>query len=151
VRRALVARRRYAVHPLVLALAALAVTACGPSFQAVYEGDVQFEHCYGLDMGTASAEAKRGCWRTWVASYTYGQARDRIDYAATRLNELASAPLSDLASAAPPPLPGCHAGSPMPKDAFVPPPNVSDGVASADASAPSPCPSVAQDSPRRIR
>jgi hypothetical protein len=137
-----------------LALAACA--ACGPSFQAVYEGDVQFEHCYGLDMGTATPEAKRSCWRTWVASYTYGQSRDRIDYAAKRLNQLAIDPAADVASTPSTLTPasamtgGCRQSVPLlPKDAFVPPPNVSDGH--ADAGTPEPCPSVAQDSARNMR
>ena len=122
----------------------------------MYEGDVQFEHCYGLDMGNAAPEAKRSCWRTWFASYTYGQSRDRIDYAARRLNQLAVGPGDDAAtvssalSGTSTPTGGCRPVIPLlPKDAFVPPPNVSDGH--ADAGAPAPCPSVAQDSARSIR
>lgn len=140
----------------VLALALAATAACGPSFQAVYEGDVQFEHCYGLDMGSAAPDAKRSCWRTWVASYTYGQSRDRVDYAAARLNQLAVDPGGEVATASSslsgssPLTGGCRPVVPLlPKDAFVPPPNVSDGH--ADAGAPAPCTSVAQDSARSVR
>ena len=113
--------------PIALALGLVAVVtlACGPSFQAVYESDVQFEHCYGLDMSTVSADAKRRCWQEWFAGYTYGQSRDRIDYAIARLTEPSSgaAAMGALAPAASAPA----AGSPLPKDAFVAPPNVSDG------------------------
>jgi hypothetical protein len=47
-----------------LALAGLA--GCGPSFQAVYDGDVRFEHCYALDESpNAPMAAKKDCWRDW--------------------------------------------------------------------------------------
>lgn len=117
---------------------------------------MQFEHCYGLDMGTAAPEAKRSCWRTWFASYTYGQSRDRIDYAARRMNQLSPDPGGEVAttssalSGTSAMTGGCRPVVPLlPKDAFVPPPNVSDGR--TDAGAPAPCASVAQDSARSIR
>jgi hypothetical protein len=116
---------------VTLGLAALATLTCGPSFQAVYESDVQFEHCYGLDMSTVSADVKRSCWQAWFAGYTYGQSRDRVDYASARLTEPSTGAIAmgavAPATSAPP------AGSPLPKDAFVPPPNVSDGQGDASA------------------
>jgi hypothetical protein len=116
----------------VAAAAALEGAAgCGPSFQAVYEGDVRFEHCYALDANTsAPATAKKDCWRDWTHNYTYGQSRDRIEYAGTRLSELSldqSLPSEDsrartaLVGNAPhkPRL----VAAPVPTNAFAPPPN----------------------------
>src|SRR5690349_4487799 len=72
---------------------ALAVAGCGPSFQALYEGDARFEHCYALDeSGTASMRQKSDCWRDWTLRYTYGQTRDRVEYAAARYRALTRAP-----------------------------------------------------------
>ena len=68
------------------------VVACGPSFQAVYECDVHFEHCYALDESGASVEAKKECWRDWLHGYTYGQSRDRVEYGGTRYSELSLDP-----------------------------------------------------------
>ena len=55
---------------------------CGASLQAVYEGDVRFEHCMALD---AQPEVKptirRTCWEEWRKFYTFGQTRDRTEYA----------------------------------------------------------------------
>ena len=40
------------------------VIACGPSFQALYEGDARFEHCYALEEdGIISMQKKADCWR----------------------------------------------------------------------------------------
>jgi hypothetical protein len=100
--------------------------ACGPSFQAVYECDVHFEHCYALDQGNASVEAKKECWRDWLHGYTYGQSRDRIEYGGTRLSQLSLDPLlpsEDVRTEA-----QRHAlAAPMPTNAFAPPPNIVDG------------------------
>ena len=79
------------------------VVACGPSFQAVYECDVHFEHCYALDESGASVEAKKECWRDWLHGYTYGQSRDRVEYGGTRYSELSldpTLPSEDAPSAA---------------------------------------------------
>jgi hypothetical protein len=108
------------------------VAACGPSFQAVYECDVKFEHCYAMDENPVSRDAKRDCWRTWLHAYTFGQPRDRVEYATTRVTQLSLDPsalaeatddgglsLSTVAAAAP-------------TNAFAPPPN----VAAPDAGAP---------------
>jgi hypothetical protein len=73
-----------------LASYALAAAACGPSFQAVYECDVHFEHCYAVDMSELPIEEKRICWREWLAGYTYGESRDRVEHARGRLVALSS-------------------------------------------------------------
>jgi hypothetical protein len=106
--------------------------ACGPSFQAVYECDVRFEHCYALDQGSATVDLKKQCWREWLRGYTYGQSGDRIEYAAARFSELSLDPT----------LPSVEvrdggvsrrSASPMPTSAFAPPPNLVEHAA-ADAS-----------------
>src|SRR4051812_3724316 len=78
------------IAPLV-ALAALA--ACGPSYQALYEGDARFEHCYALEEASLSSMQQRSdCWRDWMLRYTYGQTRDRVEYASARYRALSRAP-----------------------------------------------------------
>lgn len=114
-------------------LTAGAAAGCGPSFQAVYEGELHFEHCYALDeMQSASNDARKDCWREWLHGYTYGQSNDRVEYAATRFSELSLDPTlpSEDASDA-----GAHAvrhteafvAAPVPTNAFAPPPSTSDG------------------------
>lgn len=104
-------------------LALLAATACGPSFQAVYECDVRFEHCYALDQGGTSTDAMKECWRDWLHGYTYGQSRDRVEYAATRFSELSLDPTLPSVEA-----PRAHRPhdmvAPLPTSAFAPPPNL---------------------------
>ncbi|HEY8038733.1 MAG TPA: hypothetical protein VIF15_03035 [Polyangiaceae bacterium] len=110
---------------LALALVAGAALACGPSFQAVYECDVRFEHCYALDQGPAAAEAKKECWRDWLHGYTFGQSSDRIEYAGTRFSELSLDPTLPVEEAHDNRPRRAHAVvSPMPTSAFAPPPNV---------------------------
>jgi hypothetical protein len=100
--------------------------ACGPSFQAVYECDVHFEHCYALDESGASVDAKKECWRDWLHGYTYGQSRDRVEYGGTRYSELSldpTLPSEDMPSGR-----AKHiVAAPAPTNAFAPPPNVSGG------------------------
>ncbi len=76
---------------LVLAsVACCACWACGASVQAVQEGTLRFEHCYRLDLNTETATThRRTCWQEWVTAYTYGQSRDRIEYARRRIRSLA--------------------------------------------------------------
>ena len=103
---------------------ALGIVACGPSFQAVYECDVRFEHCYALDQG-GSAETKKQCWRDWLHGYTYGQSRDRVEYAAMRFSELSLDPtLPKLDTLEPHGLHAANVAAPVPTNAFAPPPNV---------------------------
>jgi hypothetical protein len=116
------------------------LAACGPSYQAVYECDVHFEHCYALDESGASADAKKDCWRDWLHGYTYGQSRDRVEYGGTRYSQLSldpTLPSEDVPSLAARRI----AAAPAPTNAFVPPPNVSEahltgGVAAVTARAP---------------
>jgi hypothetical protein len=123
---------------LALVLAAFLVAgaaACGPSFQAVYECDVRFEHCYAMDENPVSRDAKRDCWRTWLHTYTYGQPRDRVEYATTRVTQLSLDP-SALAEAADDgglSLTTAAAAAPVPTSAFAPPPNVESPDAGAPA------------------
>src|SRR4051812_7439067 len=72
----------------VASLCALLITgACGPSVQSIYEGNVRFEHCYRLDLEVDTAPThRRACWSEWLNLYTYGQPRDRIEYARRRLH-----------------------------------------------------------------
>ncbi len=121
--------RRLPVLLLLAGLAGLAM-ACGPSFQAVYEGNVRFEHCYALDMGPVPPGARKDCWHDWLFNYTYGQSRDRVEYAAARFSELSldgNLPRQEMPSRA------RVAAVPMPTSAFAPAPNlVSEKVAAPD-------------------
>jgi hypothetical protein len=105
--------------------------ACGPSFQAVYEGESHFEHCYALDQKAVPDDAKKECWRDWLRGYTYGQSNDRVEYAATRFSQLSLDPTlpsedvrSDGGSTVPRQSPRTLA-APIPTNAFAPPPNLS--------------------------
>lgn len=76
--------RRISAHAIV-ASSSLMATACGASYQSVYEGDVRFEHCYRLDAEpNVSPQARLACWSDWAASHTAGQTRDRVEYALGR-------------------------------------------------------------------
>jgi hypothetical protein len=111
--------------------------ACGPSFQAIYEGNARFEHCYALEENPQMAMwDKAACWRDWSEHYTYGQTRDRIQYATARYVALSQAPSlptdEALMMAAPGETPRVSAiTAPAPTNAFAPPPKVlapADGV-----------------------
>jgi hypothetical protein len=89
----------------------------------VYEGDVRFEHCYRLDEERrVHIGEKLTCWREWSQKYTYGQTRDRIEYALARERTLAQAQASGERSAPPGASVGLAATSPQPTNAFAPPP-----------------------------
>lgn len=77
---------------LALGFAAVAAAAgCGPSVQSIYEGSVRFEHCYRLDLEQDVATSHRqACWTTWLDRYTYGQSRDRLEYARRRVRAFAT-------------------------------------------------------------
>lgn len=123
------ARRRTA---LLAVLPALGLAACGPSFQAIYEGNARFEHCYALEENPqAPMPEKASCWRDWSERYTYGQTRDRIHYATARYVALSQAPNlptdEALMMAAPGEAPRVSAiTAPAPTNAFAPPPKVLD-------------------------
>jgi hypothetical protein len=82
--------------------------ACGPSFEAIAEGDLRFAHCDRLDLDPNIAPSHRlHCWREWRRVYTYGQTRDRVEYAQRRIAEVVSGdvdPAFDLPSGTPRPL-----------------------------------------------
>jgi hypothetical protein len=107
---------------------ACAIVGCGPSFQALYEGDARFEHCYALEEdGVISLQKKADCWRDWTDHYTFGQTRDRVQYASMRYRALTSSSLptdEGMMSAAPgagnDENPGGTALAPT--NAFAPPP-----------------------------
>ena len=124
--------------------------ACGPSFQVVYECDVRFEHCYAIDQSAVQPDAKKDCWREWLHGYTYGQSRDRIEFAATRFSELSLDPtLPNEDVRGPKPRRIEHpVAAPVPTNAFAPPPNVSDGKSSQESPA-SLTKAVAKDPPVR--
>jgi len=64
-------------------------TACGASINAVYEGDVRFEHCMALDSEKETKPTiRRACWEEWTKFYTFGQTRDRVEYARLRMKQL---------------------------------------------------------------
>jgi hypothetical protein len=74
-----------------LGLASLSGLGCGPSVQSIYEGNVRFEHCYRLDLELDVATGHRqACWKTWLERYTYGQSRDRLEYARRRVRAFAA-------------------------------------------------------------
>jgi hypothetical protein len=67
------------------------LSGCGPSFEVLAEGDLRFVHCDRLDLDAKIAPSHRlHCWREWRRAYTYGQTRDRVDYAQRRIAEVVS-------------------------------------------------------------
>lgn len=74
-----------------LAMGPPCLFSCGPSVQSIYEGNVRFEHCYRLDLELEVASShRRACWTTWLDRYTYGQSRDRLEYARRRVRAFAA-------------------------------------------------------------
>jgi hypothetical protein len=116
-------------------LVAAGAMACGPSFQAVYECEVRFEHCYALDQDPHRIEAQKACWRVWLHDYTYGQSRDKVEYAEARFSELSLDPTLPSEDVGVRPHRRRDNASPLPTSAFAPPPNVAgDGVVAGAAS-----------------
>ena len=113
--------------------------ACGPSFQAIYEGNARFEHCYALEENAQTAMPdKADCWRDWSEHYTYGQTRDRIHYATARyvaLSQSSNVPTDEaMMMAAPGVTPRQSViTAPAPTNAFAPPPKVLDDYGDAGA------------------
>lgn len=108
-----------------------ALDGCGPSYQALYEGDAKFERCYALDENPArSLGEKATCWREWQERHTFGQTRDRVEYASARyraLTRMHEAPTDEaMMQAAPGETPGNHnvRVAPIPTSAFAPPPRL---------------------------
>jgi hypothetical protein len=106
--------------------------ACGPSFQAIYEGNARFEHCYALEENAQKgAPEKSDCWRDWSEHYTYGQTRDRIHYATARfvaLSQSSNVPTDEAMMMAAPGMTPRESTitAPAPTNAFAPPPKVLD-------------------------
>ncbi len=112
-------------------LALVAITACGPSYQAVYEADVTFEHCYAMDdRADAPLPVKRDCWQIWRTRYAVGQSRDKLEYAAARAEALSrgtALPTDDsMAAAAPGEAHVSQVVAPQLTNAFAPPPKTLD-------------------------
>ena len=104
-----------------------AAVACGPSYQALYQGDARFEHCYALEeTASASMTQKSECWRDWIGTSTYGQTRDRVEYAAARFRALTRAHQAPTDEAMMEAAPGegrtSNISAPAPTNAFAPPP-----------------------------
>lgn len=128
------------VAGVVLGVAVLGgALACGPSFQAIYEGNARFEHCYALEENSQTAMPdKADCWRDWSEHYTYGQTRDRIHYATARyvaLSQSSNVPTDEaMMMAAPGVTPRQSViTAPAPTNAFAPPPKVLDDYGDAAA------------------
>jgi len=120
----------------------LAAAACGPSFQTIYENDARFEHCYALDdSGTSSLKQKAECWKDWKEHHTFGQTRDRVEYAQSRYVALSQVPLLPTDEAMMAAAPGevgqkSQLTAPSPTSAFAPPPTTMAVDASVPPSAP---------------
>jgi hypothetical protein len=85
---------------IFLLLAAFGTTACGASYQRIYEGDVRFEHCYRLDAdATVSPQARLACWSEWTLLHTVGQNHDRVLYARRREAALRSGDVTPVGPA----------------------------------------------------
>ncbi|HET9958712.1 MAG TPA: hypothetical protein VFQ61_29665 [Polyangiaceae bacterium] len=126
----------------LLALSAW-LSACGPSVQSIYEGDVRFEHCYRLDLDLEIAPTHReACWSHWLQAYTYGQPRDRIEYARRRVRAFSngdiSRPLLEVSSASK--SRQFYLAAPEPTSVHAPPPPIAPKV-----EVPPPPPSAAPD------
>jgi hypothetical protein len=123
---------------------AAAALACGPSFQAIYEGNARFEHCYALEEnGQTPVREKFDCWRDWSERYTYGQTRDRINYATARyvaLEQMSTAPTDEAMMMGAPGMAPRQSTitAPNPTNAFAPPPKVLDNYDASTGKAPRP-------------
>lgn len=115
------------MRKLLVPFAIVAVVgACGPSFQTIYENDARFEHCYALDdSATATLDQKAKCWKDWKEHHTFGQTRDRVEYAQSRSIALSSTelPTDEAMMHAAPGEVGEHQQltAPTPTNAFAPP------------------------------
>jgi hypothetical protein len=126
---------------LILPALLASATGCGASFEAVYEGDVRFEHCYKLDHDVRIASSHREyCWSQWVQMYTYEQPLDRIEYAKRRIRVLRGEPPPSIGRRTAPAAAGADSASPS-----VPP--VEAATASVEPQTPAPAPSASSDVP----
>ncbi len=128
----------------VVGLTGAGLASCGPSFQVVYEGDSRFEHCYALDENPNVLMQQKGeCWSDWLGHYTYGQTRDRVEFAAVRSRAIlraGSLPTDEAVMGAAPGegATGVTLAAPAPTSAFASPPKTSgeDGGSGPDAAPP---------------
>jgi hypothetical protein len=120
-----------------LGLALAGSWGCGPSVQAVHEGNVRFEHCHRLDLDTRIAPSHRlSCWRRWNELYSYGQSRDRLEYARQRVRALEQGEVQALRLRLKPAEdsdsePADAVGAPAPTSAHAPPPPVAKSTKAA--------------------
>jgi hypothetical protein len=135
-------------HAVLAVLSGAILLRCGPSVSTIYEGNIRFEHCYRLDLDHHIAPTHRAeCWREWADRYTYGQTRDRLEYARRRMSALNSGDTTrpelrlDLPDGATPdsspevPVPTSVHASPPPL-LVSPKPDAEAPAAASDASAP---------------
>ncbi|HLV65234.1 MAG TPA: hypothetical protein VKY73_05455 [Polyangiaceae bacterium] len=120
---------RAALAALPPAVATFLSLGCGPSVQSIYEGNVRFEHCYRLDLDVDVVPSHRElCWRRWLARYTYGQPRDRIEYARRRVRAFSrgdmTRPTLDLRPRGEGAPPKTEERPLAPRDPHAPPPSV---------------------------
>lgn len=119
-----------------------AALACGPSFQAIYEGNTRFEHCYALEENPQTLTPEKvDCWRDWSERYTYGQTRDRIHYATARyvaLSQSTNVPTDEAMMMAAPGMTPRQSTitAPAPTNAFAPPPKILGDYPDASSSRP---------------
>jgi hypothetical protein len=120
-------RSAYPLRTFVLGTTALAgLTACSLTYQSLYEGDVRFEHCYRIDEEKTVPDAeKQLCWHDWSQKHTYGQSRDRIEYALARERALGQArPTGESSAPRGLVFPNGTIWAPQPTSAFIPPPQI---------------------------
>lgn len=95
---------------------------CGASINAIYEGNVRFERCMALDSRPdVKPTLRSACWEEWMKFYTYGQTRDRVEYAAMRQAQLKQTSNFDEGEWNLPP-PRIAVAVPEPTNALAPPP-----------------------------
>jgi hypothetical protein len=126
-------------HLVAAMMGAASMAACGASIRGLYESDVRFEHCMALDTSPdVKPTLQRACWDEWLRFYTFGQTRDRIDYARHRGGVLGAA--SDFDESDDPPRVAVLPATPEPTSVGAPPPSMmalpdagaTDGGAEAD-------------------
>lgn len=106
---------------------------CGANINAVYEGDVRFEHCMALDSRPdVKPTLRRSCWQEWSRFYTYGQTRDRVNHAVMREHQLRRA--SDFDEGAWEAPVHTAVAAPEPTSATAPPPITASTAPSPTAS-----------------
>lgn len=87
----LLPRSSSALAILALLLPMPQATGCGPNLRTVYDGEVEFERCVGIDRDEAAPVGERmACWSNWQQFYAASQSPDRVQYARNRINALSS-------------------------------------------------------------